>query len=337
MRPLRKLDMSNIKIGFIGYKGHATRLINTLEKIKQCEISHIYHPTKSIDLKQIPVTDKSKLVATQHLADLYSCDGIIISSPNHTHFAYLKKLIKNYKGYIFCEKPPVSTLKELNALTKFSASDKKRVYFNFNMRFSFLNEVLRNFPKKYNLGKPIRIAIIVGHGLGFKKSYKSSWRADKKLHKAGVLETLGIHYFDLISSLFGPPNNLCYKTENYSPYGDSIDTCHLSCSFSNHCYFNLTCSYCMPFVKNIQMDYTNGFIEFSANKIKIFGPRDIFDKRGFFTSPPLIYKKAINSNLLYLKSLEKSCQYFIDCIRNKKAIDLKYFKQSILSNRVCLY
>lgn len=328
--------MPNIKIGFIGYKGHATRLIKILDKIDQCEISHFFHPEKDIDLKQIPVANKSKLVTTRNLNDLYSCDGVIISSPNHTHFAYLKKLIENYKGYIFCEKPPVSTLKELNALTKLSANDKKRIYFNFNMRFSFLNEVLRNFPQEYDLGNPIRIAIVVGHGLAFKKSYKSSWRANKKLHKAGVLETLGIHYFDLISFLFGPPNNLCLKAENYSPYGNSIDTCHLSCSFKNHGYFNLTCSYCMPFVKNIQMNYTNGFIEFNANKMKVFGPRDVFDKQGLFTSPHLIYKKTINNDRLYFESLKKSCQYFINCIRNKKAINLKYFKQSILSNRACL-
>ena len=326
--------MPKIKIGFIGYKGHATRLIKIFSKIKNCEISHFYHPKKVIDLKQIPINNKSKLVATRDLKGLYSCDGIIISSPNHTHFGYIKKLIKNYNGYIFCEKPPVSNFKELNALKKIPDKNKKRIHFNFNMRFGPLYDALKDFPRKYNLGKPISTTITVGHGLAFKKSYKSSWRAKKELHKAGVLETLGIHYFDLMSSLFGLPNNLYYKAENYSPYGDSIDTSHLSCNFENHCYLSLTCSYCIPLIENIRIVYTNGFIEMNTDKIKVFGPRNTFDKDGLFASPPLIFKQSLNN--MYLKSLRNSCQYFINCINDKKAINLKYFKQSIISNEVCL-
>ncbi|HJN62367.1 MAG TPA: Gfo/Idh/MocA family oxidoreductase [Candidatus Parcubacteria bacterium] len=328
--------MQNIKIGFIGYKGHATRLIKIFDQTSQCTIPYFYHPQEDIDLKKIPVVNKSKLIATRKLDDLYSCDGIVISSPTPTHFSYLKKLVKNYRGYIFCEKPPVSSLKELKTLMKFPSKDKKRIYFDFNMRFGFLNEVLRDFPKKYNLGKPIRIAIVSGHGLAFKKSYKSSWRANKELHKAGVLETLGIHFFDLVSFLFGSPKELFYKAENLSPYGNSTDTCHLSCSFVNQCYFSLTCSYCIPFTKNIQINYTNGSIEFNAGRIKVFGPRESFDENGFFTHPPLIYEKALDDNALYLESLENSCQYFIDCIRNRRSTDIKYFKQSIFSNKVCL-
>lgn len=322
------------KIGFIGYSGHATRLIKILDKTS--EISHLYHPEDDIDLGQIPIKGQSKPVATRNLNDLYSCDGIVISSPSYTHFSYLKELVEDYKGYIFCEKPPVSSLEELEALTKFSVDDKKRIHFDFNMRFSFLNEVLRTFPEKYNLGEPLRVAVLVGHGLAFKESYKSSWRAKKELHKAGVLETLGIHFFDIISFLFGPPSNLSYKVENYSPYGDSIDTCHLSCSFKNRCYFSLTCSYCMPFAENIEINYTNGSIDFNSGKIRVFGPRETFDKNGFFARPPLIYEEAIDENALYLESLRKSCQFFIDCLSRKKEIDLKYFAQSILSNEVCL-
>lgn len=328
--------MPKIKIGFIGYKGHATRLIKIFEKIKQCEISYFYHPQKNIDLKQIPLTKSKATATTRKLKDLFSCDAIIISSPNHTHFSYIKNLLKNYTGYIFCEKPPVANSKELNALTKISIKNQKRLYFNFNMRFSFLCDVLRTFSQRYGLGKPIKIAITVGHGLAFKKSYKSSWRAKKNLHKAGVLETLGIHYLDLASFLFGSPNNLHYSTEHYSPYGNSIDTSHLSCSFKNHCYFNLTCSYCVPCMEDVQIIYTNGIIKLNSNGIKVFGPRDIFNKNGFFVDPPVIFKKSFDSENLYFESLTKSCRYFVNCVNHKKEIDPKYFRQSIFSNKTCL-
>jgi predicted dehydrogenase len=324
------------KIGFIGYRGHATRLIRIFSGMKGCEVSHLYHPEKDIDIEQVPVPDRSKLTATRRLDDLYSCDAIVISTPNHTHFGYLKKLREDYKGYIFCEKPPVSSLKELEALARFPDGDKKRTYFNFNMRFGFLNEILRTFPQKYDLGEPLRISIIVGHGLALKESYKSSWRAKKDRHKTGILETVGIHFLDLISFLFGQPRGISYKGENHSPYGDSIDTCHLACSFENRCHLSLTCSYCIPFTQHIELHYTNGIMDFDSGKIRVFGPRETFDKNGFFIQPPLIHEAAADINGLYLQSLEDSCRYFADCISNRRDIDLKYFDQSVLSNRLCL-
>lgn len=322
------------KIGFIGYSGHAARLIRIFDGIS--EISHFYHPEEDIDLEKIQMEDKSKVKTTKNLADLYSCDGIVICSPNHTHFGYLKKLTEEYKGYIFCEKPPVASIEELEALIKFSDKDKKRIYFDFNMRFSFMNDVLKTYPEKYSLGDPLRVSILAGHGLAFKESYKDSWRSKKELHKAGVLETLGIHFLDVFSSLFGEPENISFAAQNFSPYGDSIDTCHLSCSFKNRCYFNMTCSYCIPFSQKIEIDYTNGSIAFDRGKLKVFGPRETFDKEGFFMAPPLIHEEDINENALYLQSLEKSCRFFVDCINGKREIDLKHFDQSMLSNKACL-
>ena len=43
-------------------------------------------------------------------------DAIIISSPNETHFKYLTLILEKFKGYIFCEKPPVTELAELKKL-----------------------------------------------------------------------------------------------------------------------------------------------------------------------------------------------------------------------------
>jgi len=41
-----------------------------------------------------------------NIQDLNS-DIIFITSPNSTHANYLNKLSKSYKGYVFCEKPPI--------------------------------------------------------------------------------------------------------------------------------------------------------------------------------------------------------------------------------------
>jgi predicted dehydrogenase len=304
-----------MKLGFIGYKGHALRLIDIMSK--DCEITHFYHPKK---------INPPMGVATQNLKDLYSCDAIIISSPNNTHFEYLEKL-KDFEGYIFCEKPPISTLEELEKLKEFP---KEKIYFNFNMRFGFLLDVLQDYPQKYDLGDPIIIDVITGYGLGFKKEYKSSWRAKKELHKLGVMETLGIHFFDLVSFCLGEPNNINCQGDSFSPLGDSIDTFYLSASFKD-CFFSLTCSYCIPFIYHIKIVYTNGLIDLTSKSIKVYSPRDTF-KNGLFITPPLVYEQEIDIDEFYLNSLKKSCKYFLNCVSEKNTIDVKHFNQSISSN-----
>ena len=95
-----------MKLGIIGYRNHALRLRSIIEKKPNCRIDFIYHPTKKIN--------NSKF--TNDFSKLLSCDAIIIASPNSTHYAYIKKLVKNYTGYIFCEKPPVTSKSELRNL-----------------------------------------------------------------------------------------------------------------------------------------------------------------------------------------------------------------------------
>ena len=41
------------KIGFIGYRNHAKKLLDIVENKENFEISKIYHPTKNIDDSRI--------------------------------------------------------------------------------------------------------------------------------------------------------------------------------------------------------------------------------------------------------------------------------------------
>ena len=91
-----------LNLGIIGYRNHAGKLISFLEKNSECEINYIYHPTKSLDDR-----------FTNNFSNLYDCDAVIIASPNKTHYEYIEKLTKNFNGYIFCEKPPVTNNEEL--------------------------------------------------------------------------------------------------------------------------------------------------------------------------------------------------------------------------------
>ena len=57
-----------VKLGIIGYKNHAKRLISILDNKKGCSLEFIYHPTKKI----------KDVRGTNEISELLSCDGILI-------------------------------------------------------------------------------------------------------------------------------------------------------------------------------------------------------------------------------------------------------------------
>ena len=122
-----------LNLGIIGYRKHAGKIISFLEKNPECKINYIYHPTKSLDDR-----------FTNSFSNLYDCDAVIIASPNKTHYEYVEKLTKNFKGYIFCEKPPVISLTELEKLEKLPEEWKQKIFFDFMLRFSDLSELIKN-------------------------------------------------------------------------------------------------------------------------------------------------------------------------------------------------
>ena len=112
-----------LKLGIIGDGVHSLRIQKIL---------------KSFGLKYLlykPNQNQSKYVDFEKIK---KCKIIFIISPNSTHFDYIKKFYE--KRYIFCEKPPVNKLSELKNLNKLNA---KKIFFNFNFRYSLLAEIIK--------------------------------------------------------------------------------------------------------------------------------------------------------------------------------------------------
>jgi|CXWL01.1.fsa_nt_gi predicted dehydrogenase len=323
-------------VGFIGYKGHALRLMNIFHEIKGWKISHVYHPHKPLDVKQVPASILKDACWTNDFDDLLSCDAIVVASPNSSHFHYLKELSTTYSGYVFCEKPPVSSLKDLDGIEKFPNAFRKKLYFNFNMRNSWLYDQLTHIHQNYDLGEAVSASVIVGYGFAFKEAYSASWRSKKNFPAIGVLETMGIHYLDLLSLVYGSAGRGFYYAHKHSPSGKAKDTCHLSCFLGDKCVLNLSCSYAIPFVNRFEIHLTDGRIVCDNGDLKVFAPRDTFAADGSFVSPPLKYKSRKAWAEIYLGSLRNSCIYFAKHAEDKKSFDINLFNQSLLSNRVCL-
>jgi len=314
-----------LKIGIIGYKNHALRLIKLISKNKYCKLKAIYHPSKKVEHE----------LATNKIDDLYNCDAVLISSPNQTHFNYIVTLLDNFSGYIFCEKPPVCCLSDIETLFKIKDVDKNRIYFNYNLRFGYLYSIINDPHYLEKLGNIHYIKIMMGHGLAFKDDYINSWRADGKLNLHSITETLAIHYVDLLKFNYGEISKYFYSPSIVANTGTSFDTVHISLKF-NKVTASIFASYACPFFDDIAIVGTNGTIKISEDHLYLYSPRDTFDKNGFFIAPPLVEKKVLNTNDDYMNSLSKSLNFFISHARKSNNIDTKYFNIGLSSNQFLL-
>jgi len=313
-----------IKLGIIGYGNHAQRLISLIETNKECKLKCIFHPNKKIDDTR----------GTNDFSDLLECNVVIIASPNNTHYDYLKKL-KSFSGYILCEKPPVVNLEELNKLKKIKDSISKRTFFNFNYRFSKLNEILTKYINSKEIGEIIYIEIIASQGLAFKQEYTDSWRADGTNNKFNLLDTVTIHYLDLINQHFGISKNQFYFPKLISNNGTSYDTGHLLLEYDG---FNVSIinSYATPFIGELSIIGTNGYISIKNNILEIRTPRDTFDENNFFISPPIYLTKKFNMQDDYSLSLKNSFDFFISHVLNEKEFDISLYETSLNTTQLIL-
>lgn len=314
------------KIGFIGYRNHAKKLLDIVEKENGVEVSQIYHPTKNIDDSRI----------TNNLKDLYGCDGIVIASPNTTHFEYLKEIIENSNCLIYCEKPPVTSSDGINYLKKLTSGQKKRIFFGFNLRFSEFNDLLKEYSGSEKLGKIIQINIITSQGLAFKEKYLTDWRADGKNNLHNIIENSSMHWIDLMIFNFGKTINANYLPRLISNNGTSFDTNSVNLQFESGVVASIFTSYATPLVENIVIVGTNGFVIIKDGKREISYPRDTFDENGLFTNPKNKEEITFSFQTNSKNSLKKSVGYFLECLKSSKSFESTYFDTCMYTNKLIL-
>jgi predicted dehydrogenase len=313
-----------LNIGLIGYQNHAARLLELVNQSTLAKVRHVYHPIKELALPG----------ATRELVDLFACDAIFIASPNDTHFGYLQYLSENYSGYIFCEKPPLSSLQELDEYS----GNSKRVFFNFNYRFSRIRDAVTESIENGELGQPIHMFVSMSQGLAYKDSYPGSWRADATRHRHGVTETKSIHFIDMAIFLFGDLSDYNYTPSNIAKTGSAYDTSFINLHFRSGPIVTLLMSYATPLTSEMRVVGTNGVIEYKDDVLKIYSPRDTFDERGFFASPPekIIFGYANTAKDLYEESLERSVDYFMQICADGMDFPANLHQASLDTNRLVL-
>jgi len=314
-----------IKIGMIGYRNHAERIMSVINTCPFADISLFFHPTKDLSPQHF----------TNNLDDLLVCDVVMIASPTDTHIEYLKFFIDSFKGYIFCEKPLVNTHVDCDYLRSVTRNIKERMFVNFNYRYSRLCSFLDEIERSKELGELIHVNIWTTFGLAFKPNYLDNWRADGEKNLHAITETASVHYVDLFNYQFGTYKNLTYAPKNVAKTGTSYDTSTIFLEYENMTC-TIFCSYAAPYFDEMLMIFTDGYITFRNDEVCIFNPRDTFDKNELFKTPPCLRKFSWDNEQVYEDSLDASIGQFLNYVKEESVIPESHYDLSIKSNEFIL-
>ena len=297
-----------LKISFIGFRRHSELLRKLFEKQKGNLIYKILTRSKN--------NSNSKYIFCSSIKNLYDSDIIVISSPTPTHSFYLSKLT-NFKGYIFCEKPIVSTKKEIEKFLLNKKINKNYIYTNFNFRFSVFADLLKKIHYSKKFGKITKLHIHISHASAHKRMWRKEWRLKVK-SGLGPLETTGIHFIDFAQNNFGKIAKISSNNFSQLNLKNEIDTSDVYFT-AGKTICNFRFSYAESSKIYFLAIFKNGYAEYNGKKFNIYYPMKNFYKKQKSIHPKLFYTRNIDFYKCWKESNEKSIKYFISVVfRNKK-------------------
>ena len=158
-------------------------------------------------------------------------DIIDICLPPHLHFSACKKSLEAGK-HVICEKPLVSSLKEIDELEKISKKNDKMIFPVFQYRYGQGFSKLKALIKSGIAGKPL-VASLETHWNRDKEYYSKAWRGTWDGEQGGAILSHSIHIHDLLSMIFGSVSNVFAKLTTRVNDIEVEDCAALSIEMSN--------------------------------------------------------------------------------------------------------
>lgn len=204
-----KLKLAVIGVGNMG-TAHAKHLYeNKIENAMLCALCDIderIFPRLNADFKDIPIfKDYNDLLKNS------DCDAVIVATPHYSHPEIAISALKHNK-HILTEKPIGVLPSDINKLIETAKSSDKKFGIMFNQRTNSLYKKAKELVENGAIGKRKRLIWIITNWYRTQSYYNSSgWRASWAGEGGGVLVNQAPHQLDLISWIFGKPNEVLAK------------------------------------------------------------------------------------------------------------------------------
>jgi UDP-N-acetyl-2-amino-2-deoxyglucuronate dehydrogenase len=140
-------------------------------------------------------------------------DYVSICSPNYLHDSHIRLGLRNYCNVI-CEKPLVLKSEHIESLKNIEKETGKKVNTILQLRLHDTIKYLKEKYKSSNSFHNITLDYITPRGLW----YDYSWKGD--IQKSGGIATnIGIHFFDMLTYIFGEVREFEAKNTEKSSKG----------------------------------------------------------------------------------------------------------------------
>jgi predicted dehydrogenase len=143
------------------------------------------------------VTDLAELCRMDEL------DVIDICTPPHLHFEHVQQVLGAGK-HAFCEKPLVSSLREVDELERAEASSGRRIMPIFQYRFGHGVQKLKLLIAQGVAGQAY-LATVETSWRRRPEYYHVPWRGKWATERGGAILSHAIHNHDLLCYVLGPP------------------------------------------------------------------------------------------------------------------------------------
>ncbi len=276
--------MSTLKIGLIGLRGHAERMMHIVDSLENCTIKKIYLHREDQDVRV--VTD---------IEALLDMDIIIQASPTTFHAEQINAL-QSYKGHFFCEKPIALSRECLKKLRGGLWNDT--FYVNYCFLHSPVGKLLKDVVDSKKYGKLVHFNITFSHP-GAHKFKAEDWRFSRT---GGILNTSLSHMIHFVQSL----STKCYfsKPKCISALNKGQDTAIVDISLNN-CHGTLMSTWASVNHVNIQFMFTNAILQWDGECVTQTSLNNKFENR----PSKILLEKDITSN--YHESLHNSFATFL--------------------------
>ena len=128
-------------------------------------------------------------------------DYVSIASPNYLHDAHCRFALRS-GAEVICEKPLVPNPWNIDGLAEIERDMGKRIYSILQLRLHpaiiALRDKFRNSTKKHT----VELTYCTSRG----RWYHASWKGDDS-KSGGVATNIGVHFFDVLSFVFGKVQN----------------------------------------------------------------------------------------------------------------------------------
>jgi UDP-N-acetyl-2-amino-2-deoxyglucuronate dehydrogenase len=127
-------------------------------------------------------------------------DYISICSPNYLHDAHCRFALRSDADAI-CEKPLVLNPWNIDGLQETEERTGRRVSTIMQLR---LHPATKMLKEKFGADQKNEFAVDLTYITSRGRWYHTSWKGDEA-KSGGVATNIGIHFFDMLSYIFGPP------------------------------------------------------------------------------------------------------------------------------------